>query len=181
MLRSSSASLISTRQSSPGSSRGRDPLGAKARSLLMARVRQRDTGPEQIVRSILHNLGLRFTVSGPSNRSLPSRPDIVLPRWRTVVLVHGCFWHRHPGCRLATTPANRAEFWAQKFRANVSRDRRQRRALQKAGWRVVTVWECETRRPGRLAKRLLRSFSSASYGIPAFGREKHLRAKLPAQ
>lgn len=131
------------------------PVSA-ARSRLMARVRQRHTGPEQIVRSALHALGFRFTVQGPLNRTLPSRPDIVLPRWKTVVLVHGCFWHRHRGCRLATTPKSRVDFWNAKFAANVARDVKQRKQLRKIGWRVVTVWECETRHPDKLAMRLRR-------------------------
>jgi DNA mismatch endonuclease, patch repair protein len=104
-------------------------------------------------------MGLRFTVAGPLNRTLPSRPDIVLPRWKTVVLVHGCFWHRHAGCHLTTTPQTRADFWNEKFAANVARDRRQRVLLKKAGWRVVLVWECETRAPQRLAAKLARLFS----------------------
>lgn len=124
----------------------------------MKRVRLRDTKPEQIVRRILHSLGLRFTVSGPSNRNLPSRPDIVLPRWQTVILVHGCFWHRHYGCRLTTTPANRREFWQSKFDANVKRDQDQRRKLRLLGWRVVTIWECETRKPISLKQKLGRLF-----------------------
>jgi len=130
-----------------------------ARSRLMARVRQRHTGPEQIVRSLLHVLGLRFTVAGPLNLSLPSRPDIVLPRWKTVVLVHGCFWHRHPRCPLATTPKSRVDFWNSKFAANVARDAKQKKQLRKKGWRVVTIWECETREPAKLNSRLRRIFA----------------------
>lgn len=124
----------------------------------MKRVRLRDTKPELVVRRVLHGLGLRFTVDGPSNRSLPSRPDIVLPRWRTVVLVHGCFWHRHPGCRSTTTPSNRAEFWQAKFAANVQRDAAQKKQLRLLGWRVVTIWECETRKEVALRKKLARTF-----------------------
>jgi DNA mismatch endonuclease, patch repair protein len=156
MVRSSAASPISTVRNSARS----DPLSLVERSRLMARVRQRHTGPEQIVRSLLHRIGLRFTVDGPLNRTLPSRPDIVLPRWRTVILVHGCFWHRHPGCRLTTTPQTRMDFWYQKFEANISRDRRQRTLLKKAGWRVLVIWECETRQRQKLAARLERLFSS---------------------
>lgn len=159
MSRLSRASRTSTRQNSARSERRLDPLTPSERSRLMARVRQRHTGPEQIVRSVLHALRLRFTVNGPHNRSLPSRPDIVLPRWKTVVLVHGCFWHRHADCRLATTPRTRAEFWNRKFTTNVERDHRQRALLRKAGWRVVTVWECETRSVTRLSARLERLFA----------------------
>ena len=126
----------------------------------MGRVRQRHTEPEQVVRSILHALGLRFTVNGPLNHSLPSRPDIVLPRWKTVVLVHGCFWHRHDGCRLTTTPKTRPDFWNQKFSANVVRDKKQRVLLRRLGWRVIVVWECETRLPFKLVNRLQRLMAS---------------------
>lgn len=124
----------------------------------MARVRQRGTKPELLVRSLLHSLGLRFSVNGPLNKKLPSRPDIVMPRWKTAVLVHGCFWHRHPDCKMATTPRTRQAFWNAKFTANMARDIVQRRALQELGWRVVTIWECETRRPRKLARRLKRLF-----------------------
>lgn len=152
MPRSSAGSRISTARSSRPFSK--DPLTASARSALMARVRQRDTEPEIVVRSILHRMGLRFTVSGPLNRTLPSRPDIVLPRWRIVILVHGCFWHRHAGCRLATTPTNRSDFWQQKFSANMRRDRRQQRRLRQAGWIPLVVWECQTRTPEKVEKKL---------------------------
>ncbi len=163
MSRSSAASRTSTARSSVRSRKNsRDPLSPRERSLLMSRVRQRHTGPEQIVRSLLHRLGLRFTVDGPLNRSLPSRPDIVLPRWRTVILVHGCFWHRHVGCRLTTTPQTRAGFWNRKFTANVARDLRQRSLLRIAGWRVIVIWECETRIPAKLASKLSRLFSWAT-------------------
>lgn len=163
MSRSSRASRISTRQSSAPSKRHFDPLTPIERSVLMARVRRRHTGPELIVRSLLHSLRLRFTVNGPLNRSLPSRPDIVLPRWKTVVLVHGCFWHRHAGCHLTTSPRTRAKVWNQKFSANVARDRRQRGLLRKSGWRVVTVWECETRSARRLIARLTRLFERPNH------------------
>ena len=160
MTRSSVASRTSTPRSLRQSDSRSDPLSSAARSLLMARVRQRHTAPERIVRSLLHALGLRFTVTGPLNRLLPARPDIVLPRRKTVVLVHGCFWHRHQGCRLTTTPTTRADFWNEKFVANIARDTRQRQELKRAGWKVITVWECETRNPRRLATRLRRIFSS---------------------
>ena len=159
MSRSSAALRTSTARSLVRSRKSRDPLSPEQRCLLMSGVRQRNTGPEKIVRSILHRLGLRFTVGGPLNRSLPSRPDIVLPRWRAVILVHGCFWHRHPGCRLTTTPTNRAQFWQDKFGANILRDRRQQGLLRKGGWNVRIIWECETRKPSRLATKLQRWFN----------------------
>jgi DNA mismatch endonuclease (patch repair protein) len=158
MPRSFKGSPISTPRSSAASNFSRDPLSPEARSALMKRVRLRDTKPEQIVRRMLHGLGLRFTVNGPYNRSLPSRPDIVLPRWQTVILVHGCFWHRHRGCHLTSTPSNRGEFWRGKFDANVKRDQVQRKKLRALGWRVVTIWECETRKPVSLERKLGKIF-----------------------
>lgn len=106
---------------------------------MMSRIRGRDTKPELFVRTGLHRQGLRFTL----HAKLPGRPDLVFPRFRTALFVHGCFWHRHPGCRYATTPAGNAEFWKRKFSENLDRDVRVQRELEKAGWKVVTVWECE--------------------------------------
>ena len=160
MARSFKGLHISTLRSSAESRGTRDPLSSEARSALMRRVRVRDTKPELIVRRMLHGLGFRFTINGVSNRNLPGRPDIVLPRLRTVVFVHGCFWHRHLRCRLTTTPSNRAEFWKAKFEANVKRDRDQRRRLRAQGWRVVTIWECETRRLPALQRKLSRMLST---------------------
>jgi DNA mismatch endonuclease, patch repair protein len=88
-------------------------------------------------------MGYRFTINGLLNRTLPGRPDIVLPKHRTVVFVHGCFWHRHEGCRDTTTPKSRTAWWLEKFSGNVNRDRRNHSVLRKDGWNVVVVWECE--------------------------------------
>lgn len=119
-----------------------DVVDTATRSRMMAGIRGRDTLPEVRLRSALHRRGFRFRLH---DRSLPGRPDIVLPRWRAVVDVHGCFWHRHSGCRFTTTPETRREFWATKFDANVIRDRRNREALLLADWRVATIWECAVR------------------------------------
>ncbi len=136
----------------------RDRLTRHLRSELMARIHQRDTEPELAVRRALHRLGLRFTVNGARNRDLIGRPDIVLPRWKTVIFVHGCFWHRHLGCRNTTTPTHRRKFWVAKFSANVARDKRCVAALKRAGWRVVIVWGCQTRDRNLLRRTLLRRF-----------------------
>ena len=120
-----------------------DPLTKAERSALMARIRGTNTTPEILVRSALHRAGLRFRIHG---RALPGRPDLVLPKHRVVVFVHGCFWHRH-GCRLATMPASRIRFWRDKFARNVARDARNARALRRLGWRVYVVWECRLRTP----------------------------------
>ena len=117
----------------------------------MAAIRGRDTTPELNVRRLLHSLGYRFRLHC---RGLPGSPDIVLPKHRTVVFVHGCFWHRHPGCRYTTTPGARADFWKQKFLQNVERDQRQQELLRGMAWRVVVVWECELRDIGSLTTRL---------------------------
>ena len=96
-----------------------DPLSKEKRSWNMSRIRSRNTTPEILVRSLLHRLGFRFTLR---RKELPGKPDIVLPRHRTVLFVHGCFWHRHQGCRGATTPGSNTAFWRKKFRRNVERD-----------------------------------------------------------
>jgi len=121
----------------------------------MGRIRGRDTAPELMVRSVLHRLGLRFRLH---RRGLPGRPDVVLPCWQTVVFVHGCFWHRHEGCRFAYTPKSRQPFWNAKFSENLTRDEKARTALTALGWRVVTVWECETGDAMNLERRLRRLF-----------------------
>ncbi|MCE9616507.1 MAG: DNA mismatch endonuclease Vsr [Lentisphaerae bacterium] len=122
------------------------------RSAVMGRIRSRDTKPELLLRSLLHRSGLRYSLR---RRDLPGRPDIVLPKYRAVVFVHGCFWHRHKGCPVATTPKTRRAFWLAKFRANVLRDRRNGRALRRQGWKVSVVWECEVLRDPHAALRHL--------------------------
>ena len=116
-----------------------DTVDKKTRSRIMASVGQRDTGPEMRLRRILHRRGLRYRLH---DRSLPGSPDLVFPRFRAVVFVHGCFWHVHDGCKFATRPSSRKEFWKEKFTANRKRDRRNYEALAASGWRVLVVWEC---------------------------------------
>lgn len=108
----------------------------------MARVRQRDTKPEMLVRRVLHAKGYRFRLQ---RRDLPGCPDIVLPKHKLAIFVHGCFWHRHLGCRLASTPKTRVGFWTSKFEENIKRDKRAIEALQCLGWHTTVVWECETK------------------------------------
>jgi DNA mismatch endonuclease (patch repair protein) len=121
----------------------------------MGRIRGRDTTPERAVRSELHRLGLRFRLHAPA---LPGRPDIVMPRWKTVVFVHGCFWHRHKGCRFAYMPKSRIDFWSSKFSDTVARDQRLTAKLEQSGWRVIMVWECETSDREKLGTALARLF-----------------------
>ncbi len=116
-----------------------DVVSAGKRSQMMSGIRGRDTGPEIRVRRLLHSSGLRFRLH---RRDLPGTPDIVLPRHRVVVFVHGCFWHFHAGCRLAKVPGSRPEFWRAKLLSNRARDTLAVKALEAMGWRVLVVWEC---------------------------------------
>lgn len=113
----------------------------------MGRIRGVDTGPEMAVRRAAHRLGYRFRLH---RRSLPGRPDLVFPSRRAAIFVHGCFWHRHEGCRKASMPKTRVEFWQAKFARNVERDAEVQERLRAAGWRVLVVWECEIGRSGDL-------------------------------
>lgn len=119
-----------------------DVVDAKTRSRMMAGIRGKDTRPELMVRSFLHRHGFRFRLHVPD---LAGRPDVVLPRYRAIVNVHGCFWHAHSGCRYAAKPSTRAEFWERKLNTNRARDQRNRTRLEAEGWRVFTVWECGLR------------------------------------
>lgn len=106
----------------------------------MSHIHGRDTGPERTVRSFLFSRGLRFRTCV---RSLPGSPDIVLKKYKTVIEVRGCFWHRHANCRYATTPVTNYDFWAKKFQQNIARDQHNDSALEKQGWHVMVIWECE--------------------------------------
>lgn len=119
-----------------------DTFTPEERSEIMRKVRSKNTTPELVVRSVLHRLGFRFRLH---RKDLPGNPDIVLPRHNTIVFVHGCFWHRHKGCKAASMPATKAEYWEEKFRRTVKRDNVNIRSLRKSGWKVVVVWECQTR------------------------------------
>lgn len=119
-----------------------DIVDKATRSRMMAGIRGRDTRPEVQLRKALHAQGFRFRLQ---DRKLPGRPDIVLPRYHAVIFVNGCFWHRHAGCRLTTTPATRPEFWQAKFEGNRERDRKNMADLRAAGWRIAVVWECALR------------------------------------
>lgn len=120
-----------------------DSLTPERRSWNMSRIRSRDTGPELTLRSMLHRAGFRFRLH---DRSLPGSPDIVMKKHRAVILVHGCYWHRHEGCRNATTPSTRTSFWQDKFGATVERDKRNLEALTDLGWKPIVVWECDLKK-----------------------------------
>jgi len=134
-----------------------DIVSESQRSWNMSRIRARDTQPERTVRSALFKAGLRYRVDV---HDLPGKPDIVLKRYRTVVFVHGCFWHRHPGCKLAYTPKSRNDFWEAKFERNVERDREVETQLRQAGWRYLVIWECEVRDDSQL-QALIREIKSS--------------------
>jgi DNA mismatch endonuclease (patch repair protein) len=119
----------------------------------MSKIRSKNTKPEIAVRSILHRLGYRFRLN---RLDLPGKPDVVLPKHRAVVLIHGCFWHHHQGCDLAYTPKTNRTFWKNKFENNRRRDEVVERQLGGLGWRVITVWECALRCPEELAQQLCR-------------------------
>lgn len=129
-----------------------DKVSPTERSRTMAQVKGKNTAPERLVRSMLHNMGFRFRLY---RRDLPGAPDIVLPKWKTVVFMHGCFWHRHPGCKRASTPASNTEYWEAKFACNQMRDSENQKRLTSMGWKVIIVWECELRRPEEVKQRLL--------------------------
>ena len=122
-----------------------DVVDKPTRSRMMAGIRAKNTKPEVRLRSALHRLGFRFRIH---DRALPGRPDIVLPRYRAAVQVHGCFWHRHEGCRFASNPLSNCEFWQAKFEGNVQRDRAAELSLQEHGWRTGVIWECAIKERG---------------------------------
>lgn len=121
-----------------------DVVSPEVRSRIMSRIRGKDTAPERVVRSYLHRRGVRFRLT---RRGLPGTPDIVLPRYRTVIFVHGCFWHQHPGCQHYGVPKTRQEYWRAKFDRTAERDARKVRELCSLGWKVQIIWECEVCEP----------------------------------
>lgn len=125
----------------------------------MARIRGKNTSPELKVRRIAHGLGLRFRLH---RRDFPGKPDMLMPRHRLAVFVHGCFWHRHEGCARATIPKTRTEFWMKKLACNVERDAIQQGELRALGWKVLTIWQCELRDPSAVAARLIVSAGEKS-------------------
>lgn len=122
------------------------------RSRMMSCIRGKNTKPERTLRLLLFSRGLRYRLHG---KGLPGSPDLVFPRYRAVVFVHGCFWHRHEGCRYTTSPKTNEEFWQRKFMSNVDRDRRNIEELRALGWRVATVWECALKHSAYDASRLV--------------------------
>ena len=136
-----------------------DHVPPERRRWMMSRVRSRDTAPEMRVRSQMHRAGYRYRLHVGD---LPGKPDIVLSRYRTVIFVNGCFWHRHPGCPRASTPKTNSAFWERKFEANVARDKKVQALLRRDGWTVLVIWECQTQDSQTLADVLADTLPSPS-------------------
>jgi DNA mismatch endonuclease (patch repair protein) len=130
-----------------------DSLSPAERSEIMGRVGSKNSRPEIFVRKIVFGLGYRYRLHA---KDLPGHPDIVFRRLRRVIFVHGCFWHRHAACALARLPKSRLDFWLSKLEGNRKRDEKNKRALLRDGWKVLTIWECQLKRSGRLTGRIRR-------------------------
>ncbi|WP_348271424.1 very short patch repair endonuclease [Methylobacterium sp. Leaf91] len=134
------------------------------RSRCMSKIRSKDTKPEIRIRKLLHSLGYRFRLH---RRDLPGKPDLAFPSCRKALFVHGCFWHQHFGCKDASVPKSRLEYWAEKFRGNVARDLRSQKLLLDAGWEVLVIWECETSKPDALTQRLVAFLGPSGRAVDA--------------
>lgn len=150
-----------------------DTISEERRSLLMSRIRSKDTKPERAVRSLLHLMGYRFRLH---RRDLPGKPDIVLPRHRKIVLVQGCFWHGHT-CQLASKPKSNRTYWQSKIAMNQSRDRRNIAALRRAGWQILELWECDIRAGHRIEQRLRRFMRTRAAHSPTAGKHRGRNAR----
>ena len=149
-----------------------DTLSPKRRSYVMNRITGKDTKPELIVRTLLHRAGYRFKVN---DKTLPGRPDIVLPKYGTVIFVHGCFWHRHKNCKQASDPKTNRTFWREKFANNQRKDTRAKRQLNARGWRYLTIWECQViKNPQAVLSRIINKLENTRntrYELPDERRE----------
>ena len=138
-----------------------DRISKERRSWNMSRIRSKDTSPEMRVRSMLHRQGYRYRLH---DKSLPGRPDVVLKQHRTAIFVHGCYWHRHKGCKYAYNPKSRVKFWKNKFAETVKRDKQHLKQLKENGWEVFIVWECETKDMDKL-KQIISKISQEINGV----------------
>ena len=129
---------------------------SEQRSRNMSAIKSKNTKPEIAVRKVLHSMGYRFRLH---KKDLPGSPDIVLPKYKTAIFVHGCFWHRHENCKYATTPKTREEFWNNKFRSNVERDLEIHEKIKNLNWRSVVIWECETKNMENLRDKIIDVFN----------------------
>ena len=124
---------------------------SEQRSRNMSAIKSKNTKPEIILRKLLHSMGYRFRLH---KKDLPGSPDIVLPKYKTVIFVHGCFWHRHQNCKYASNPKTRREFWEKKFKENIERDKKAQEKLKNLGWKTKIIWECEIKKQDKLIKKL---------------------------
>ncbi|MCP4050881.1 MAG: DNA mismatch endonuclease Vsr [bacterium] len=130
-----------------------DTISKEHRSWNMSRIKSKNTRPEMTVRSTLHKMGFRFRLH---NNKMPGKPDIVLPRYKTVIFVHGCFWHRHSNCKYAYNPKSKTDFWRNKFKETVRRDKDKELTLKSSGWKVLTIWECEIKNTENIEDKIKR-------------------------
>jgi DNA mismatch endonuclease (patch repair protein) len=128
-----------------------DVFSKEQRSRVMAKVRGENTSPEMAVRSLIHRMGYRYRLH---RKDLPGKPDIVLPRHKKIIFVHGCFWHQHAGCKAADRPASNTEYWTKKLDRNIERDKSNQQKLEELGWQVLVVWECQIKDRAALTQRL---------------------------
>lgn len=133
-----------------------DKLTSEERSWNMSMIKSKNTKPELIVRSVLHRMGFRFRLH---RKEIPGKPDIVLPKYKTIIFVHGCFWHRHQGCKYAYIPKSRVDFWEAKFKANIKRDMEVKKQLDESNWRTFVIWECELSDIDTLKTRIQQHFN----------------------
>ena len=133
-----------------------DHLTSKKRSWNMSLIRSANTAPEIIVRKLLHSIGCRFRLH---KKDLPGKPDIVLKKYKTVIFVHGCFWHQHKRCKRSNIPKSNTSYWKPKLSNNIKRDIQHKTDLRKLGWRTITIWECETKTIEKLRKKLVKALS----------------------
>lgn len=147
-----------------------DTLTPEKRSWNMSRIRSKDTTPERVVRSFLYRNGFRFRLHV---KGLPGMPDIVLPKYKTVIEVHGCYWHRHEGCKYTYMPKTKVDFWHKKFTENVARDQRTEQELRELGWKVIVVWECMLNNKKHLDEILIQ-IRSKSTTMDALGRNQNV-------
>ncbi|MCK5708099.1 MAG: DNA mismatch endonuclease Vsr [Candidatus Aureabacteria bacterium] len=128
-----------------------DHLSKNKRSWNMSRIRSTNTKPEMIVRKVAHSLGFRYSLH---RKDLPGKPDLVLKKHKTVIFVHGCFWHQHKNCKRANVPKSNFEYWEAKLNRNIERDKKNKRELKKLGWKIIIIWECETKNTEKLIKKI---------------------------
>ncbi|MCM1153217.1 MAG: very short patch repair endonuclease [Muribaculum sp.] len=156
-----------------------DVMTTEQRSRCMSHIKSKDTKPEMIVRRYIHAHGFRY---GLHNPKLPGKPDIVLRRLKTVIFIHGCFWHGHNGCRYYRPSKSNIEFWETKITGNISRDKRNLKELNRLGWRVITVWECELKNKAVRVKtlsNLVRELNDISNGTNSFPHSRYAEAAEP--